>query len=168
MTKMNQRNATCNTILAVLEESGVNYELNGQIAISEVLSSDMKTKVRDIIFTMFREGNVEYREEFQAKVDNDTELKKYVSGLVNNWVRKAPEFNAGIVHKAKNPGSRAGSTDPQIKEMKKLLSVTADSNAKHAIQSAIDTKLAEIQASKAKVEIDLSAIPESLRKQLGL
>lgn len=159
----NQRQATVSTILAVLEERGVNYELNGETSISEVLNADDKTKIRDILFTQFKNKSVQYKESFQAKVDDDAELKKYVSGLLNNWMRKAPEFNNDTKHEAKNPGSRAGSTDPQVKEMRKLLSVTADAEAKVAIQSAIDTKLAEIKASKQVVEINIDLLPEHLR-----
>jgi len=168
MTKVNQRTATVNTIMAVLKEAGINYELNGDTPVSEVLESKHKESVRSILFTMFREKQIEYKESFQAKVDDDSELKKYISGLVNNWVRKAKEFNCGQTYKAKNPGSRAGSSDPQIKEMRKLLQVTTDDKAKATIQATIDKKLAEIRAEKNKVEVDLDAIPAELRKQLGL
>ena len=165
--KVNQRTATVNTILAVLKDAGINYELNGETPVSSVLESTHKEKVRSVLFTMFKESKIEYKESFQAKVDNDTELKKYISGLVNNWIRKAKEFNNGQAYKAKNPGSRAGSQDPQIREMRKLLNVTADEEAKAKIQAAIDAKLAEIKASK-QPEVNLEAIPAELRKTLGL
>ena len=168
MSKVNQRTATVNTILSVLRDRGVEYELNCDTPISKVLTASDKEKVRDILFTMFREGEVEYKDSFQAKVNDDSELKKYISGLVNNWIRKTKEFNCGETYKAKNPGSRAGSQDPQIKEMRKLLGVTTDPKAKDAIQAAIDEKLAEVQASKQKVEINVDALPAHLREQLGL
>lgn len=162
-----QRTATVNAILSVLKESGINYELNGETTVSEVLTADHKAKVREILFTAFREGQVEHKESFKAKIANDAELKKYVSGLVNNWVRKAKEFNSGQAYKPKNPGSRAGSQDEQIKEMRKLMSITVDDQAKAAIQSAIDTRLAEIQASK-QPEVNMEAIPDDLKKLLKL
>lgn len=169
MTKVNQKTATVNTILSVLENRGVSYELGGEVIMSEILTSDDKSKVRDILFTMFKSGAVEYKEAFQEKVDNDSELKKYISGLVNNWVKKNKDFNAGQAYKAKNPGSRAGQTDSQIKEMRKLLAVTPDESAKAAIQEAIDKRLAEIQAEKQKdVAIDMSKIDPELLKSLGL
>lgn len=168
MTKVNQRTATVNTILSVLEDRGVSYEKNGETPVNDVLTKDDKSKVRSILFTMFREGQVEYKESFQDKVNDDTELKKYINGLTNNWIRKAKEFNCGQAYKAKNPGSRAGSQDPQVKEMRKLLSVTADADAKASIQEAINAKLAEIKASKNKVEIDADQLPEELRQKLGL
>ena len=166
MTKVNQKTACVNSILSVLDDRGVSYEMNGPTPMSEVLDSADKEKIRALLFTAFRAGEVEYKESFQAKVDVDSELKKYISGLLNNWVRKNKEFNGGNIYKAKNPGSRAGSQDPQVKEMRKLLSVTTDDKAKQAIQGAIDTKLAEIKASKSTVTIDVNSIPEELRHLL--
>ena len=66
MNKVNQRTATVNTILAVLKEDGIKYELNGETPISEVLKPAHKEKVRSVLFTMFREGEIEYKESFQA------------------------------------------------------------------------------------------------------
>lgn len=162
---MNQRQATCNTILAVLSERSVSYELNGQTPINEVLNTDDKKKVRDILFVMFRSGQVDYKETFQDTVADDKGLREYISGLTNNWIRKAPEFNCGGKYEAKNPGSRQGSGDEQIREMKKLLSATTDPEARVLIQSAIDNRTVEITK---KVEINLSAIPAELRAKLGL
>lgn len=166
--KMNQRTATVNTILAVLSERGVNYELNGETSISQVLNETDRAKVRDILFAQFRSGNVEYKASFQAKVNDDSELKKYISGLVNNWIRKAPEFNSGNRHQAKNPGSRAGMGDEKVKEMKKLLSVTQDEEARAIIQKAINDRVSQLKAEKQQVEIDYSVIPKELLASLGL
>lgn len=163
---MNQRQATVNTILAVLEERGVSYELNGETSISEVLTDKDKAEVREVLFTMFKSKQVSYRDDFQSKVDDDTELKKYISGLVNNWIRKAPEFNSGNTYQAKNPGSRAGQGDEQIKEMKKLLSITTDATAKQAIQAAINERAASIKVEKSQVEINADLLPAHLRALL--
>lgn len=164
---MNQRQATVNTILSVLNDNGVDYELNGPISVKEVLTDSMKTQVRELLFAAFRAGQVEYKASFQSKVDDDSELKKYISGLVNNWIRKAKEFNSGNTYKAKNPGSRAGSQDPEVKEMRKLLSVTTDPEARTLIQEAINSKIAELKAEKNQVEIDVSNLPEHLKHLVG-
>ena len=163
MSKVNQKSATVNTILAVLADRDVHYELNGPTPISEVIEDTDKAKCREILFTMFRSGQVEYKPSFQAKVDDDAELKKYISGLLNNWLRKAKELNAGQTYKAKNPGSRAGSQDAKVKEMKKLLSVTTDPEAKAMIEAAINQRVAELKAEKNQVEIDVNNLPEELR-----
>lgn len=161
MTKVNQRTATVNTLLAVLSNRDVDFEVNGETPINDVLTPADKESAREILFTMFRAGEVEYKAEFQAKVDDDSELKKYVSGLVNNWVRKAKELNCGEAYKPKNPGSRAGASDPQIKELRKLLQVCGESD-KPAIQEAINNRLAEIKPESV-VTIDVSQLPEHLR-----
>ena len=166
MSKMNQRKATCSTVLAVLEERGVNYELNGVTTVSEVLTEADKKAVRDTLFSMFRGNQVEMSDEAKIKYEDDKALKSYISGLVNNWIRKAPEFNNNQAYVAKNPGSRAGSGDVQIKEMKKLLNVTKDETAKKEIQSCIDARIQEIKP--VETNIDFDKIPESLRAKLGL
>lgn len=166
--KVNQRTATVNAILAVLKERGVDYEFNGSTNVSELLTTEDLVKVRAILFTMFKNDKISYKEEFRSKVESDSELKKYISGLVNNWIRKAPEFNGGIKHETKNPGSRAGSGDEKVKEMKKLLSITTDPTAKALIQQAINDRVASLKAEKNQVEIDYSVIPEELRAKLGL
>lgn len=163
---MNQKQATINAILSVLRDRGVDYELNGDTPVSEVITPADRAKTRDMLFTAFRAGDVSYKESFQPKLDDDSELKKYVGGLTNNWIRKAKELNCNQAYTPKNPGSRAGSTDPQVKEMRKLLKVTQDSEARDAIKEAITTRLGEIRSSKMKVEVDMSVIPEELRALL--
>lgn len=162
---MNQRKATVSTIIAVLEERGVSYELNGPTPISDVLNDSDKKSVRETLFTMFRDDQVEMSDEAKIKYSDDSDLKSYISGLVNNWIRKAPEFNAGGKYTPKNPGSRAGSGDEQIKEMKKLLAQTQDPEVKEAVQEAIDARIAEL---KPTIEVDYSKLPEELKAKLGL
>lgn len=166
--KTGQRTAVVNTILSVLHERDHEYELNGSVSMKDTLTDADRVKIRSILFTAFRAGEIEYKEAFASKVADDKELKSYVSGLLNNWVRKAKEFNSGVKHEAKNPGSRAGNGDPEIKEMKKLLSITADPEAKATIQATIDAKLAEIRASKQQVTVDYDQLPAELREKLGL
>lgn len=161
----NQKEATVETILAVLEERGVSYEINGDIPVSEVLIDTDKASVRDCLFTMFRDGSVSYKAEFQAKVDDDSELKKYISGLVNNWIRKYKGFNNGQVYKAKNPGSRQHIGDEQLKELKKLATqFSHDEAAMTEITEAIAKRTSELAAEKAKtVAINIDALPDSLK-----
>jgi hypothetical protein len=155
---MNQREATVNCILSVLEERGVEYELNGPTPISEVLTQDDKKNVRSILFTMFQQHKVDFRD--QARLSDTKYMTDYISGLVNNWIRKAPEFNSDAKYQAKNPGSRQGTQDEQVREMRKLLSTISDPSTKAVIQSHIDNRLAELKPS---ITVNLDLIPESLR-----
>ena len=162
---MNQKEATVSTILAVLEERGVSYEENGEAIVGDVLTDKDRAQVRDALFTMFRNGDVTYKVEFQAAVDDDSELKKYISGLVNNWIRKYKGFNAGQAYKAKNPGSRAHSRDEQLTELKKLSALCADDpDALADITEAIVARKAVIASEKAKdVVINADALPDHLK-----
>ena len=159
---MTQKKAVVSIILSTLSARGVNYELGGDVPVNDVLTDADKTTIRDFLFTGFRKGEIEMKADAKAKAHDDSYLKSYVSGLLNNWVRKEKEFNCGNVYKAKNPGSRAGSGDEQIREMKKLLSQVTDAEQKKTIQAAIDARMAEIKPS-VKTEIDFSKLPESLR-----
>lgn len=159
---MNQRTATVQACLAVLKERGQSYELNGSVNIGDVLTEADRAKIRDVVFTGFKAGKIEMSEESKAKYGDDKALKSYVSGLVNNWIRKAPEFNNGSKYQAKNPGSRAGSSDEQIKEMKKLLNTTTDATIKATIQAEIDARQAELVSASAP-QIDVDKLPASLR-----
>ena len=164
---MNQRQATVSAIVSVLAERGYHYEFNGETHVSEVLTRADIEKVKEILVSGFNTGKIEMSNEGRSKYINKPELRNYISGLVNNWIRKAPEFNGGNKYEAKNPGSRAGSGDDQLKEMKKLLSVTTDPRAKTLIEQAINSRIAELKADN-QVEIDISKLPEELRKTLGL
>lgn len=166
MSKVSQKQAVRNAIFSVLKEANVTFELNGSVGINEVFNSDMKAKARDILFTGFKSSEIEYKESFESKVDDDTELKKYVSGLLNNWMRKDKDFNCGEVYQAKNPGSRAGNQDVTVKELRKLLKVTVKEEDKAAIQAAITSRLATIKPEKS-VTINASVIPEHLRHLLS-
>ena len=157
---MSQRTATVKTILSVISDRGVNYEMNGEIPVSSVLTVDDKQRVCQILFNGFRNGDIELSTEAATKFRADAELKKYIVGLVNNWIRKAPEFNGGNTYQTKNPGSRSGSGDAKIKALKALMSTISDETTKAEIQKAIDERLSELQP---KVEIDVNSLPEHLR-----
>ena len=163
---MNQRFATVSTCLAVLQERGVEYELNGPTPIADVLTDADKKTIRETVFAMFRGGQVEMAADSKEKYADDAKMKVYVSGLVNNWIRKAPEFNNQVKYAAKHPGSRQGSGDAQIKEMKKLLSATQDPETKKVIEQHIAARQQEIKP--VETGIDFDKIPESLRAKLGL
>jgi hypothetical protein len=104
----------------------------------------------------------------------DDLAKKYVPGLLNNWLRKDTRLNGGTIYKIKNPGSRAGAGDEKIKEMNKLMTQFQIDPEKFAdkipiLQKAIDVRKAEIAKEKAKtVKIDLSVLPEELLNELDL
>ena len=163
---MNQRQATVTAILATLQARDFEYELNGSTAVSEVLTDTDKASIRETLFSQFRDGTISYKETFQSKVDDDSYLKKYISGLLNNWIRKAKEFNSGAAYVAKNPGSRAHSSDEQMRELKKLftqVTTAGDEEAIESVKAAIEQRKSEIKPKSAAMPINVEALPEHLR-----
>ena len=90
-----------------------------------------------------------------------------MSGLQSNWLRKDTRLNGGMKYTAKNPGSRAGSSDPSLKAMIALLSTLTDESERAEVQSYIDAKRAEIAATKQAKVVDFSALPADLAKKFG-
>ena len=127
-------------------------------------TSEERKVVNQILFEGFRAGKISYDPEFAAKVANEKELRQYVSGLQSNWLRKDKRLNGGIKYEAKNPGSRTGSTDTVIKNMRLLLSTVTDAADRAEIQGAIDARVAELKPAKAAQVLDVTALPEALRK----
>jgi hypothetical protein len=158
---LNQKQAVKNAVLAVLPD----YQLNGETILADVLTAEHKSRMKQMIVNGFLEGKIEMSREGQDKYfHNPTELGKYVVGLINNWIRKDPEFNCGIGYVTQNPGSRSGTGDAQLKALRALLKITTDSSARKTIEDAISSRVEEL---KPKAEIDVNALPEHIRKLIG-
>lgn len=148
MSKMNQKEAVFQAICNVTGFKG-----EGVLSITK----EQRSQVNAILFEGFRAGTIELDREY-----SDSDLKSYVSGLQSNWIRKDKRLNGGTQYVAKNPGSRAGSTDPQLKAMRALLSTLTDESERAEVQSHIDAKVAEIAAAKQTKVVDFSALPADL------
>jgi hypothetical protein len=158
---MNQRKATVAAIVSVLADRGVAYEFDGPVSAADMMTSADKEKTVDIICKGFMSGEVEMSDEGKTKYfTQPAELRKYVVGLVNNWLRKATELNGGQKYQVKNPGSRKGSSNETVRALRQLLAITSDSEAKQAIEAEIASQL---ESLKPKVEINSDAIPAHLR-----
>lgn len=162
---MKQSTAVQNAIMSVLKSEGINYELGGETPVSKH-TSVFKAQVMGILIEGFNDGEIDFSESSKAKYlgnGKEKELKSYVNGLIDNWVRKFPDFNGGKTYSAKNPGSRSGSGDVQIKEMRKLLKTnTLTAEQKLAVEDAIESRIAEIKPESV-VTINAEALPEHLR-----
>ncbi len=122
------------------------------------LSKEQKSAVNAIITQGILSGDVEY-----LKDDSDEKaVREYVPGLVSNWLRKDVRLNGGGKYAPKNPGSRAGQGDAQVKELRKLLAQQSDPGARAEIQEYINKRIAEIKPAKT-VTIDMSALPAELQ-----
>ena len=145
MTTMTQGEAVFQAVIKTMGERDGKYEP----------SKDQLDAIHEEVFGFFTRG-----ETVHSKNPSPDELKKYIPGLVNNWLRKDTRLNGGTQYVTKNPGSRAGSGDEGIKAMRTLLSLTDDPKAKAQIQQEIDKRVAEL---KPKKELNVEALPESLR-----
>ena len=153
-----QKDAVIKAIMSVVE----GYTINGETVLSDVITKEEKDQAKTILFNGFRNGNIEFSVDAIAKYRADAELKKYVTGLLDNWIRKYPGFNAGQSYVTKNPGSRSGTGDAKVKALKALLKTVTDNEVKAQVEQAINERLAELKP-EAKVEIDVNALPEHLR-----
>jgi hypothetical protein len=148
MTKVTQKEAVFQAVCNITGFTG-----EGAV----VISKEQRAQVNAILFEGFRSGSIELDREY-----TDSDLKSYVSGLQSNWLRKDKRLNGGMKYEAKNPGSRAGSTDPQLKAMKALLGTVETDADRAEIQAHIDARTAEIQYSKQAKTVDFSALPADL------
>lgn len=133
------------------------------------LTKDERAQVVAIVCAAFDAHEVVLSDAARAKFDTPEKLRSYTSGMVNNWLRKDTRMNGGTKYVTKNPGSRAGSADALIKNLKLLKSTISDPDKLTQIEAAIEARQAEIKVEKAKdVEIDFSAISPELLEKLGL
>lgn len=153
MGKLNQKEAVFAAVCNVTGHTG-----EGQVSISK----EQRAQVNMILFQGFKSGDIELDREY-----TDSDLKSYVSGLQSNWLRKDKRLNGGIKYEAKNPGSRAGSTDPSLKAMRALMSTLTDPSEIAEVQAYIDAKVSEISATKQAKTVDFSALPADLAAKFG-
>ncbi len=147
---MNQKEAVYQAVCNVTGHTG-----EGAVTISK----EQRAQVNAILFEGFRSGKISIEREF-----SDADLKAYVSGLQSNWLRKDTRLNGGTKYVAKNPGSRAGSTDPQLKALRAVLAsgTLPDGVTTEEIQMHIDARVAELSKAKIVKTVDFSALPADL------
>ncbi len=128
--------------------------------------SEVKPHLSEIIAVVtegFLSGEVQLSDESKR---NPEYIKSYVPGLINNHVRKDKRLNGGTEYVAKNPGSRQGAGDAQLKALRALIAsgaVTSPSDLAE-VEAAIAQRQAELQP---KVEVDYDSLPAALRAKFG-
>jgi hypothetical protein len=167
---MKQREAVYQATHSVLKDAGISFDDGGNIM--SVMTAELRTKIIAIVVSGFQAGTVTFESNAnnQAKLAEESKLRSYTSGLVSNWFRKDKRFNGDTKYVAKNPGSRTGIGDKQLKALRSLRTQFASDPAKAAqIDSAIASRTTEIAAAKAKpASVDLTAIPADLLAELGI
>ena len=168
---ISQREAVYTATHAVLKENKIPFEDKDDI--SEVMTDTIRGQVHAIICESFKAKKVGFKDtpSNREKLENPAKLSSYSSGVISNWYRKDRRFNGDVAYTPKNPGSRAGQGDPQLKALRALAKQFAgvDEDKSALISTQIDERVLVIQAEKAKkIAVDLSAIPPDLLEELGL
>lgn len=149
MGKMTQKEAVYQAVVNVCGDADVYTP-----------SKEERASVNQILFEGFKSDTIAY----DGALPTDSDLKAYVSGLQSNWLRKDKRLNGGTQYVAKNPGSRAGSTDPQIKAMRLLLNSGRVTEASEItkITNMINARVAALKPAKSTV-INADDLPEELK-----
>lgn len=168
MSKLSQHQAVINATTA---HFGERYELGTDV--KDITTKADKKAIATKIAEQMLEGSVELSDAARAKYGESVEslTNKYVVGMVTNWFNKSKELNGGVKYETKNPGSRAGGSDPMLREMrllKKQLAEVGNDDGVAKVEAAINERIAQINATKLKtVEINPDNLPEHLRTLLA-
>lgn len=155
---VNQKDSVFAAVIAVLAEAKIEF-VSGTTMAKTVMTKELRTQVNQILFQGFRGKTIEMDGE-----KSDADLKQYVSGLQSNWLNKDKRLNGSVQYAAKNPGSRTGVTDPQVKALRGLLAQAESDKEKTEIQEYLDDRLKQLGQAKAKtVEVNIADLPEALR-----
>jgi hypothetical protein len=161
---MKQKEAVYLAITQVLALANIDFE--DGMDVKPLLTKELRAQVNGILFESFKAGKVDYA----GELPDDSGLKEYISGLTSNWVRKDTRFNGNTKYMPKNPGSRAGQGDEQLKNLKLYLATKTDPADRAEVQKYIDARIAELAAAKAKTipTFNVSMLPEVLRSKFGI
>lgn len=153
-----QKEAVFTAVTSVLSEAGINVAEGSDFATH--LTREHRAQVTSILVEGFNSGSITLDKSFE----DESALRTYCSGLTSNWLRKDKRLNGGMKYVAKNPGSRVGSSDPQLKAMRVLLSTQEDPARRAEIQGFIDARVASIKASKKPAKtVNVADLPEELK-----
>lgn len=160
--KIKQKDAVYQAITNVLTEEGVHFE--DGMNVGPEMTKERRLIVSNVLVAGFQGGTIELDKEYET----ESALRSYVSGLISNWIRKDTRLNGNTKYVAKNPGSRLGASDDQLKALKALYAQTTSEADRAEIQGFIDQRVAELNASKVKkVEVNFEALPEALRSKFS-
>ena len=171
-THMSQKENVFKVVCAVIggEENIVNnkVDLNTEQR-KEVVGILIEATLRDEIVIGGKSKNYDHTTEEGMK-----NVKEYWPGTLNNWLRKDTRLNGGEPYKTKNPGSRTGihnkeikATRGYIKQLEAKQAAGEDvSELLHKATTILDKLLAEEAAKKAEkagTAVNMDDLPEELK-----
>ncbi len=149
MSQSNQRQGVHAAIIAVLGKDHGKIDWDG-----------LEKSKKEAIFAHLQKAFMAQEISFKGELTAET-VRKYIPGLVNNWVRKDPNLNGGGKYVPKNPGSRQGSGDDQLSALKGLRGTLTDAKAIAEVDAAIEKRKAEIKPAPKVIKVE--ALPPHLR-----
>ena len=153
-----QKEAVFSAATSVLSEAGI--AVNDGENFWTHMNRELRAQVTNILVEGFNSNIIALDKAFA----DEAELRTYCSGLTSNWLRKDKRLNGGVQYVAKAPGSRVGSSDPQLKAMRALLATKSDPTERAEIQTFIDSRADEIKVLRKPAKaIDVSALPPELQ-----
>lgn len=165
----NQRQGVYTAAMNVLAEADINFDDGQDIRL--IMTKELKAQVVSVVTQNLISGEIDMAAESRVKYHDEKTMSKYVSGLVKNWFDKDLRLNGDTKHVVKNPGSRAGAGDDQLKALKTLRTAKeGDAEAVVAIDQAIAERKAELATKKAPemTEDMLACLPTALRAKLKI
>ena len=168
---LTQREGVYVSTMNVLAEASINFDDGQAGGVEAVVTKELRARIISVVTTSIMSGEVVMSDEGRAKYDSEKKMSTYVNGLVSNWFHKDLRLNGNAKHQIKNPGSRAGAGDEQLKALKALRSAKSDDQvALTQIDNAIAERKAELNQKKAPqiTEEVLALIPASLRSKLNI
>ena len=162
MSVQTQKEAVFSAVSSVLSEAGI--AVNEGENFASVLTKELRSRVTNILVEGFNNGTIA----IESNPGSEAKLRTYCSGLISNWLRKDTRMNGGSKYVAQKPGSRVGSTDPQLKAMRLLLQTKTDPAAREEIQGFINARVEQIRASKKTSARTLTAEQVALLESAGL
>jgi hypothetical protein len=171
MKNITQREAVYAATKSVFSDASIKFD--DGMNVLPIITKELRAKIVSIVTEAFKKSEIEFKNtpSNQEKLTDSTKLTAYVVGLVNNWHRKDKRMNGDSKYAAKNPGSRTGLGDAQLKAMRQLKNKYAqeDPTKVSVIANAIEKRVAQLKAEKAQtIQVDLSVLPEELRSELNI
>jgi hypothetical protein len=155
-----QRDAVVEAVITVL---GSNFVTNETI-VEDVITTEQRKEARQIVFDGIINNEIKYSKD----TSDEKAVRKYCNNVVDNYIRRAKEFNAGQTYKPKKEGTKR---DPKLKALNALIStgkVVEGTEDYNNVISSIETRKEELAAERSskspkKVEIDLNSLPAGLQ-----
>ena len=151
---VSQRDIIFTSTTAVFAANQVSFTESQSVA-KDLCTGEIRKAITAQVVAAFKARQVEFKDTpaNQKKLTSDSELSKYVSGLITNWFNKDSRLNGGVggtKASSGKVGGRAGS-DPEIKRLRNLhktLVAAGKSAEASTIEAEIGDRLTAVKAAK--------------------